>query len=335
MSYKSLSKKAKEAVTKVKDILDTHPNGVDVDDIAEETGLSLITVENTLDLMQGIVRKGDTISLAGKIEVKDKGYKQKTTPSSIHDDTSEQPVKPEQSLYESYTPPKSPVLPVRNPITAQDTNDLADAESPVLPVRNPIATQDTNDLADADTSEQVAISPVPDLNEQSFDTNEVAAPTNSNAEHPQADNMETVAAPAPILATLGENLDEDTTLNEDAEEAVSDANEDAEEAVSDANEDVTEAAVETTTPTSNSKTLKSIKTDDEVIYKKADLAAQLKRNKSNPYTPIGVDGFRVSSDKSKVTLFLSRRPSSASLTLPVEQIDAIQKMLEEAKKRAL
>lgn len=324
MSYKSLSKKAKEAVTKVKDILDTHPNGVDVDDIAEETGLSLITVENTLDLMQGIVRKGDTISLAGKIEVKDKGYKQKTTPSSIHDDTSEQPVKPEQSLYESYTPPKSPVLPVRNPITAQDTNDLADAESPVLPVRNPIATQDTNDLADADTSEQVAISPVPDLNEQSFDTDEVVAPTNNNAEHPKADNMETVPAPAPVLATLGENLEEDTTSNEDAEEAVGDAK-----------EDVTEEAVETTTPTSNSKTLKSIKTDDEVIYKKADLAAQLKRNKSNPYTPIGVDGFRVSSDKSKVTLFLSRRPSSASLTLPVEQIDAIQKMLEEAKKRAL
>lgn len=302
MSYKSLSKKAKEAVTKVKDILDIHPNGVDVDDIAEETGLSLITVENTLDLMQGIVRNGDTISLAGKIEVKDKGYKQKTTPSSIHDDTSEQPVKPEQSLYESYTPPKSPILPVRNPIAAQHTDDLADA----------------------DTSEQVAINPAPDLNEQSFDTDEVVAPANNNAEHPQSGNMETSPAPAPVLATLGENLGEDTTSNKDAEEAVSDAN-----------EDVTEAAVETTTPTSNSKTLKSIKTDDEVIYKKADLAAQLKRNKSNPYTPIGVDGFRVSSDKSKVTLFLSRRPSSASLTLPVDQIDAIQKMLEEAKKRAL
>ena len=300
MSYKSLSKKAKEAVTKVKDILDTHPNGVDVDDIAEKTGLSLITVENTLDLMQGIVRKGDTISLAGKIEVKDKGYKQKTTPSAIHDNASEQTVKPEQSIYESYTPPKSPVLPVRNPIAAQDTDDLVDV----------------------DTSEQVAINPAPDLNEQSFDTDEVAAPTNNNAEHAQTDNMET--APAPVLATLGENLDEDITSNEDAEAAVSDAN-----------EDVTEAAVETTTPTSNSKTLKSIKTDDEVIYKKADLAAQLKRNKSNPYTPIGVDGFRVSSDKSKVTLFLSRRPSSASLTLPVDQIDAIQKMLEEAKKRAL
>ena len=300
MSYKSLSKKAKEAVTKVKDILDTHPNGVDVDDIAEKTGLSLITVENTLDLMQGIVRKGDTISLSGKIEVKDKGYKQKTTPISVHDDASEQPVEPEQSFYESYTPPKSPALPVRNPIAAQDTDDLVDV----------------------DTSEQVAINPAPDLNEQSFDTDEVAAPTNNNAEHAQTDNMET--APAPILATLGENLDEDTTSNEDAEEAASDAN-----------EDVTEAAVETTTPTSNSKTLKSIKTDDEVIYKKADLAAQLKRNKSNPYTPIGVDGFRVSSDKSKVTLFLSRRPSSASLTLPVDQIDAIQKMLEEAKKRAL
>lgn len=300
MSYKSLSKKAKEAVTKVKDILDTHPNGVDVDDIAEETGLSLITVENTLDLMQGIVRKGDTISLTGKIEVKDKGYKQKTTPSSIHDDASEQPVKPEQSLSESYTPPKSPILPVRNPIAAQHTDDLADA----------------------DTSEQVATNPAPDLNEQSFDTDEVAAPTNNNAEHAQSDNMET--APAPVLATLGENLDEDTTSNEDAEAAVSDDN-----------KDVTEAAVETTPSTSNSKTLKSIKTDDEVIYKKADLAAQLKRNKSNPYTPIGVDGFRVASDKSKVTLFLSRRPSSASLTLPVEQIDAIQKMLEEAKKRAL
>ncbi len=300
MSYKSLSKKAKEAVTKVKDILDTHPNGIDVDDIAEKTGLSLITVENTLDLMQGIVRKGDTISLAGKIEVKDKGYKQKTTPSAIHDNASEQTVKPEQSIYESYTPPKSPVLPVRNPIAAQDTDDLVDV----------------------DTSEQVAINPAPDLNEQSFDTDEVAAPTNNNAEHAQTDNMET--APAPVLATLGENLDEDITSNEDAEAAVSDAN-----------EDVTEAAVETTTPTSNSKTLKSIKTDDEVIYKKADLAAQLKRNKSNPYTPIGVDGFRVSSDKSKVTLFLSRRPSSASLTLPVDQIDAIQKMLEEAKKRAL
>lgn len=300
MSYKSLSKKAKEAVTKVKDILDTHPNGIDVDDIAEEAGLSLITVENTLDLMQGIVRNGDTISLAGKIEVKDKGYKQKTTPSSIHDDASEQPVKPEQSLYESYTPPKSPVLPVRNPIT----------------------TQDTDDLADADTSEQVAINPDPDLNEQSFDTDEVVVPTNKNAEHAQSDNMET--APALVLATLGENLDEDTTSNEDAKEAASDAK-----------EDVAEAVTETTTPTSNSKTLKSIKTDDEVIYKKADLAAQLKRNKSNPYTPIGVDGFRVSSDKSKVTLFLSRRPSSASLTLPVEQIDAIQKMLEEAKKRAL
>lgn len=300
MSYKSLSKKAKEAVTKVKDILDAHPNGVDVDDIAEKTGLSLITVENTLDLMQGIVRNGDTISLAGKIEVKDKGYKQKTTPSSIHDDASEQPVKPEQSLYESYTPPKSPILPVRNPIAAQRTDDLADA----------------------DTSEQVAMSPVPDLNEQSFNTDEVVAPTNNNAEHAQSDNMET--APAPVLATLGENLDEDTTSNEDAEAAVSDDN-----------KDVTEAAVETTPSTSNSKTLKSIKTDDEVIYKKADLAAQLKRNKSNPYTPIGVDGFRVASDKSKVTLFLSRRPSSASLTLPVEQIDAIQKMLEEAKKRAL
>ena len=300
MSYKSLSKKAKEAVTKVKDILDTHPNGVDVDDIAEKTGLSLITVENTLDLMQGIVRKGDTISLSGKIEVKDKGYKQKTTPISVHDDASEQPVDPEQSIYESYTPPKSPVLPVRNPIAAQDTDDFVDV----------------------DTSEQVAINPAPDLNEQSFDTDEVAAPTNNNAEHAQTDNMET--APAPVLATLGENLDEDITSNEDAEAAVSDAN-----------EDVTEAAVETTTPTSNSKTLKSIKTDDEVIYKKADLAAQLKRNKSNPYTPIGVDGFRVSSDKSKVTLFLSRRPSSASLTLPVDQIDAIQKMLEEAKKRAL
>ena len=319
MSYKSLSKKAKEAVTKVKDILDTHPNGIDVDDIAEKTGLSLITVENTLDLMQGIVRKGDTISLAGKIEVKDKGYKQKTTPSAIHDNASEQTVKPEQSIYESYTPPKSPVLPVRNPIAAQDTDDLVDV----------------------DTSEQVAINPAPDLNEQSFDTDEVAAPTNNNAEHAQTDNMET--APAPVLATLGENLDEDITSNEDAEAAVSDANEDVteaaasdtDEAVSDANEDVTEAAVETTTPTSNSKTLKSIKTDDEVIYKKADLAAQLKRNKSNPYTPIGVDGFRVSSDKSKVTLFLSRRPSSASLTLPVDQIDAIQKMLEEAKKRAL
>lgn len=307
MSYKSLSKKAKEAVTKVKDILDTHPNGVDVDDIAEKTGLSLITVENTLDLMQGIVRKGDTISLSGKIEVKDKGYKQKTTPISVHDDASEQPVDPEQSIYELYTPPKSPVLPVRNPIAAQDTDDLVDV----------------------DTSEQVAINPAPDLNEQSFDTDEVAAPTNNNAEHAQTDNMET--APAPVLATLGENLDEDITSNEDAEAAVSDAD----EAVSDANEDVTEAAVETTTPTSNSKTLKSIKTDDEVIYKKADLAAQLKRNKSNPYTPIGVDGFRVSSDKSKVTLFLSRRPSSASLTLPVDQIDAIQKMLEEAKKRAL
>jgi hypothetical protein len=300
MSYKSLSKKAKEAVTKVKDILDTHPNGVDVDDIAEKTGLSLITVENTLDLMQGIVRKGDTISLAGKIEVKDKGYKQKTTPSAIHDDASEQTVKPEQSLYESYTPPKSPVLPVRNPIT----------------------TQDTDDLADADTSEQVAINPDPDLNEQSFGTDELVMPTNKNAEHAQSDNMET--APAPVLATLGENLDEDTTLNEDAKEAASDAK-----------EYVAEAVTEPTTPTSNSKTLKSIKTDDEVIYKKADLAAQLKRNKSNPYTPIGVDGFRVSSDKSKVTLFLSRRPSSASLTLPVEQIDAIQKMLEEAKKRAL
>lgn len=300
MSYKSLSKKAKEAVTKVKDILDTHPNGVDVDDIAEKTGLSLITVENTLDLMQGIVRKGDTISLSGKIEVKDKGYKQKTTPISVHDDASEQPVDPEQSIYESYTPPKSPVL----------------------PVRNPIATQDTDDLVDVDTSEQVAINPAPDLNEQSFDTDEVAAPTNNNAEHAQTDNIETV--PAPILEALGENLDEDTTSNEDAEETASDANEDAEE-----------ASAETTMPTSNSKTLKSIKTDDEVIYKKADLAAQLKRNKSNPYTPIGVDGFRVSSDKSKVTLFLSRRPSSASLTLPVDQIDAIQKMLEEAKKRAL
>lgn len=300
MSYKSLSKKAKEAVTKVKDILDTHPNGVDVDDIAEKTGLSLITVENTLDLMQGIVRKGDTISLSGKIEVKDKGYKQKTTPISVHDDASEQPVDPEQSIYESYTPPKSPVLPVRNPIAAQDTDDLVDV----------------------DTSEQVAINPAPDLNEQSFDTDEVAAPTNKNAEHAHSDNMET--APAPALATLGENLDEDTTSNEDAEAAVSDDN-----------KDVTEAVAETTTPTSNSKTLKSIKTDDEVIYKKADLAAQLKRNKSNPYTPIGVDGFRVSSDKSKVTLFLSRRPSSVSLTLPVEQIDAIQKMLEEAKKLAL
>lgn len=300
MSYKSLSKKAKEAVTKVKDILDAQPNGVDVDDIAEKTGLSLITVENTLDLMQGIVRNGDTISLAGKIEVKDKGYKQKTTPISVHDDASEQPVDPEQSIYESYTPPKSPVLPVRNPIAAQDTADLVDV----------------------DTSEQVAINPAPDLNEQSFDTDEVVAPTNKNAEHAQSDNMET--ATAPVLATLGENLDEDTTSNEDAEAAVSDAK-----------EDVTEAVAETTTPTSNSKTLKSIKTDDEVIYKKADLAAQLKRNKSNPYTPIGVDGFRVASDKSKVTLFLSRRPSSASLTLPVEQIDAIQKMLEEAKKRAL
>lgn len=311
MSYKSLSKKAKEAVTKVKDILDIHPNGVDVDDIAEETGLSLITVENTLDLMQGIVRNGDTISLAGKIEVKDKGYKQKTTPSSIHDDTSEQPVKPEQSLYESYTPPKSPVLPVRNPITAQDTDDLADA----------------------DTSEQVAINPVPDLNEQSFDADEVVAPTNNNAEHAQTDNMETV--PAPVLETLGENLDEDITSNEDAEAAVSDDNEDVTEAVAETTPSTSEAVAETTTPASNSKTLKSIKTDDEVIYKKADLAAQLKRNKSNPYTPIGVDGFRVSSDKSKVTLFLSRRPSSASLTLPIEQIDAIQKMLEEAKKRAL
>lgn len=312
MSYKSLSKKAKEAVTKVKDILDTHPNGVDVDDIAEKTGLSLITVENTLDLMQGIVRKGDTISLSGKIEVKDKGYKQKTTPISVHDDASEQPVDPEQSIYESYTPPKSPVL----------------------PVRNPIATQDTDDLVDVDTSEQVAINPAPDLNEQSFDTDEVAAPTNNNAEHAQTDNIETV--PAPILEALGENLDEDTTSNEDAEEVVSDAKEDvAEETASDANEDAEEASAETTMPTSNSKTLKSIKTDDEVIYKKADLAAQLKRNKSNPYTPIGVDGFRVSSDKSKVTLFLSRRPSSASLTLPVDQIDAIQKMLEEAKKRAL
>lgn len=311
MSYKSLSKKAKEAVTKVKDILDTHPNGVDVDDIAEKTGLSLITVENTLDLMQGIVRKGDTISLSGKIEVKDKGYKQKTTPISVHDDASEQPVDPEQSIYESYTPPKSPVLPVRNPIAAQDTDDLVDV----------------------DTSEQVAINPAPDLNEQSFDTDEVAAPTNNNAEHAQTDNMET--APAPVLATLGENLDEDTTSNEDAEAAVSDAKEDVAEAAAETTPSTSEAAVETTTPTSNSKTLKSIKTDDEVIYKKADLAAQLKRNKSNPYTPIGVDGFRVSSDKSKVTLFLSRRPSSASLTLPVEQIDAIQKMLEEAKKRAL
>ena len=199
MSYKSLSKKAKEAVTKVKDILDTHPNGIDVDDIAEKTGLSLITVENTLDLMQGIVRKGDTISLAGKIEVKDKGYKQKTTPSAIHDNASEQTVKPEQSIYESYTPPKSPVLPVRNPIAAQDTDDLVDV----------------------DTSEQVAINPAPDLNEQSFDTDEVAAPTNNNAEHAQTDNMET--APAPVLATLGENLDEVTTSNEDAEEAASDA----------------------------------------------------------------------------------------------------------------
>lgn len=288
MSYKSLSKKAKEAVNKVKNILESHPNGICVDDIAEQTGLSLITVENTLDLMKDLSRKGDVVSLTGKVEITSKSNKEKPKSSNLISDNSLEP--------------------------SSDDN-YASVDSPVTDQNAPANMQGADDFADTDPDEQVAIT---SQDEQSIAADaDAVAPTNMKVTDVQTDKQadDTI----PTLDALSEN----TASNSDS---------DAAEMIS---VDEKDSTTEAPTHDANSNVLRASKTTDSVTYKKADLLAQLRRNKNNPYSTIGVDGFRLSSDKSKVILFLSRRPSSANLSLSIEDIDAVQQMLDEARNRVL
>lgn len=304
MSYKSLSKKAKEAVNKVKNILESHPNGICVDDIAEQTGLSLITVENTLDLMKDLSRKGDVVSLTGKFEITSKSNKEK---------------------------PKSSNLISDNNLEQSSNDDYASADSPATDQNVPANIQSADDFADTDTDEQV------DITSQDEQSIAIAIDADSDADSDSdADADADAVAPTSMKVTdvqTDKQADDTTpTLDTLSENTASNSDSDATEMIS---VDEKDSTTEAPTHDANSNVLRASKTTDSVTYKKADLLAQLRRNKNNPYSTIGVDGFRLSSDKSKVILFLSRRPSSANLSLSIEDIDAVQRMLDEARNRVL